>query len=444
MTTSTDTVSKRSIGFLVGMSSLMLGANLVWVAYNSVLLPTLVEGVVTQSKGLIVGLIGFFGTLLAITVSILSGIISDHTASKWGRRTPAILIGALLGLPLIVLPSLFLAPALKAALLPVALPMIIVSFCGMQFFTNVGNGAWWPLLVDVVPENQRGLTSGIQGFLTLIGSAIGILVVTTMVEKEQTSAALWLIGGVFALSGIVNAIVIRGKDKPADPSDRISLGKAIRDMFKVRTRVAVFFWLVLAVLLAYMGINGLQFFALYFFQVYFPAVNPEAAFRTMGGISLVVTMLAAVGSGLLSDKIGRRKLILWAMFVCAVTTLFMGLTGNYIIFLVMAGLRAAATGPIMAIAPALASDLSPKDEAGQYMAYSNLSTGLSGALASLIFGVILVTMTRTTFMFLFIISAFLFLIGGIVFLVKVPQRELDARVEAPKKDVVAIATEQVK
>jgi len=433
MTEASLDIPKRSIRFLLGMSTLMLGANLVWVAYNSVLLPTLVEKVVTQSKGLVVGLIGFFGTLLAITVSILAGIISDHTASKWGRRTPAILIGALLALPLIGLPSLFLAPALKSTLLPVALPMIVVSFCGMQFFTNVGNGAWWPLLVDLVPENQRGLTSGIQGFLTLIGAAIGILVVTTMVENGLTSAALWLVGGIFALSGIINAIVIRGKDKSASPSDRISLGKAIQDMFKVRTRVAVFFWLVLAVLLAYMGINSLQFFALYFFQVYFPAINPDSAFRTMGGISLVVTMLAAVGSGLLSDKIGRRPLILWAMFACAVTTLLMGMTGNFIVFLVMATIRSAATGPIMAIAPALASDLAPKDEAGQYMAYNNLSTGLSGALASLIFGVILVTMTRTTFMYLFVISAFLFLIGGIVFLIKVPQNELDARIKGQQK-----------
>jgi len=433
MTVTIDNIPKRSVGFLLGMSSLMLGANLVWVAYNSILLPTLVETVVTKNKGLVVGLIGFFGTMLAITVSILAGILSDHTASRWGRRTPAILIGALLALPLIVLPSLFLAPALRAALLPLALPIIIISFCGMQFFTNVGNGAWWPLLVDVVPENQRGLTSGIQGFLTLIGSAIGILVVTTMVENGHTSAALWLVAGVFAISGILNAVVIRGKDKPADPSDRISLGKAIQDMFKVRTRVAVFFWVVLAVLLAYMGINSLQFFALYFFQVYFPSINPDSAFRTMGGISLVVTMLAAVGSGLLSDRIGRRPMILWAMFVCAITTLLMGFTSNYILFLVMAGIRAAATGPIMAIAPALASDLAPKDEAGQYMAYNNLSTGLSGALASLIFGVILVTMTRTTFMILFVISAFLFLLGGILFMIKVPQRELDVRIKDQQK-----------
>ncbi len=424
------TAAKRSIAFLLGMSTLMLGANLVWTAYNSILLPTLVEKVVTENKGLVVGLIGFFGTLLAITVSLLSGIISDHTASRWGKRTPAILIGALLALPLIGLPSLFLAPALRSALLPIAVPIIVISFCGMQFFTNVGNGAWWPLLVDVVPENQRGTASGIQGFLTLIGATIGILGVTTLNENGQTGAALWLIGGIFALSGIVNALVIHGKDRPADPADRISLGDAVRNMFKVRTRVAIFFWVVVAALLANMGINSLQFFARYFFQVYFPAINPDAAFRTMGGISLVMTMLAAVGAGVLSDKIGRRPLILGAMFLCAVATLFMGITNSYTLFLVMAAIRSAATGPILATVPALAGDLAPKDEAGQYMAYSNLSTGLSGALAALIFGVILVTMTRTTFLYLYIISSILFLIGGIIFFIKVPQKELETRLKA--------------
>jgi MFS family permease len=432
MTDQSGSAGKRSVGFLLGMSMLMLGANLVWTAYNSLLLPTLVEGVVKSGKGLVTGLIGFFGTMLAITISLLAGILSDHSASCWGRRTPAILIGSLIGLPLIGLPTFFLAPALRPIFLSLALPVIILSYCGMQFATNVGNGAWWPLLVDVVPEHQRGLASGIQGALTLIGATIAIVVVTILIQNGQTVASLWLVGGIFALSGIVNALVIRGKDIPAEQSDRISLMQALRDMFRVRTRVAVFFWVVLAVMLAYMGINSLQFFALYFFQVYFPSVNPDAAFRTMGGISLVLTMLAAVGSGLLSDKIGRRSLILWAMVICAVTTLLMGLSTNYIVFLVLAGLRAAATGPIIASAPALASDLAPKDEAGQYMAYNNLSTGVSGALVGLIFGVILVTLTRTKFMAVFIISAILFLVGGIVFALKVPQKEIDAHITAAK------------
>lgn len=432
MTTHPVKPLKRSVGFLIGMCLLMLGANLVWISYSSVLLPTLVEGVMTEGKGLVVGLIGFSGMMLANLVNILTGIVSDHSSSRSGRRTPAILTGALGSLPVIALPALFLIPGLKSIFLPYALPVIVVSYCGMQFFTNVSNGAWWPLLVDLVPEHQRGMASGIQGFMTMLGSALGILLVTLLNEKGQALSALLLIGCIFTATSLVNVAVIRGSDRSAPRSDHISLSRAVRDMFRVRTRVAVFFWLVLAMLLAFMGLNAMQFFARFFFEVYFPTISPDAAFRLMGGISLVVTMVAAIASGLLSDRIGRRSLLLGSMFASAITTLFMGLTTNFTLFLSMAAIRAAATGPLLAIAPALAGDLAPKDEAGQYMAYNNLSTGLAGGISSLIFGVILITMNKATFMILFVVSAIFFLLGGIIFAVKVTQKELDARIKSAK------------
>jgi MFS family permease len=104
--------------------------------------------------------------------------------------------------------------------------------------------------------------------------------------------------------------------------------------------------------------------------------------------------------------------------------------------MILVGLRAIATGPILATAPALASDLSPKDEAGRYMAYNNLTTGLSGALSALIFGVLLASMTRTTFIYLFILSAILFLLGGILFSIKVSQEALNAQLRTQVDRVV--------
>ncbi len=418
-------VAKRSVRFLFGMSALMLGANLVWVSYTAVLLPTLIEKILPDIKGLAVGMISFFGTLLALFVSILWGIISDHTASKMGKRSPAILAGALIAVPLIALPVLLLAPTSIAFLIPLALPVVIISYLGMQFSTNMSNGAWWPLLVDIVPENQRGLASGIQGFLTLLGSALGIVIITSLNQTGHTAAALWLLAGFFALSGLVNVWVIRGKDVPARTAEHVNVWDAMGDMFKVRTRVMVFFWLVFAMLLANMGVNSLQSFARYFFEVYFPSISPDAAFRFMGGISLLFTMLSAVACGLISDRVGRRVIILFGLVVCAVCTLLMGFTTNFSAFLLLAALRSIATGPILATAPALASDLSPKDEAGQYMAYNNLSTGLSGGIAALIGGVLLVNMTRTSFMYFFVISAIFFLLGAMVFATRVSQKELE-------------------
>jgi MFS family permease len=420
MTTIPASSSKRSIMFLLGMPILMLGANFVWVSYNSVLLPTLVENTTTSYRGPTVGLLGFLGTLVGIVVSLLTGIISDRTASRWGKRTPSILVGSLIGIPFI---------ALAAIIYPPALPVIAISFIGMQFFTNIGNGAWWPLLVDTVPEQQRGLASGFQGLYTLLGAALGIGLVTWLNQIGETALALWIIGIVFAATGVINSLVIRGYDKPAERAQPINLWNVTREMFHVRTRVVVFFWVVVSALLANMGLNSLQFFARFFFETYFPSISPDAGFRIMGTISLLFTMLAAIGSGLLSDKIGRRKLILGAMFVSAVATLGMGLTSNFYLFLIIAAIRSAATGPIIAVVPALASDLAPEDEAGQYMAYNNLSTGVSGALASLIFGFILTSMTKTGFILLFVISALLFLAGGLVFQFKVTQKELEKRIK---------------
>jgi MFS family permease len=410
------------------MSTLVLGANLVWISYNTVLLPVLAEDAISDNKGLVVGITGFVGMILATVASILAGIITDHNASRLGKRTPGIVIGGLASFLFIVLPSLLLLPGLRNTFLAAALPILMLSYCGMQIATNIAGGAGSPLLADLLPENQRGAASGIAGFYTLTGAAAGIILVTALNQNGQTTLALWFIAGIFLLTSLHNAFVIRGADRPADPSRRIGIRTAVRDMFRVRTRVVVFFWMVLAVFLVYVGINSLQLFGRFVLQVYFPTINPDMALRTLGGINLSVTMLAAVASGVLSDRFGRRPLLLAGMFLSAITSLFMGVAGNYTVFLILAAIRSAAMGPLVAIAPALASDLAPKEEAGQYMAYNNLSTALSGALASLIFGLILIDMTRTAVMWLFLVSAVFFLLGGIIFVLKVSQRELAQKI----------------
>lgn len=412
-----DSSPRRPLGFLLGMSTLILGANVVWVSYNNVVLPTLVERVAPDHRGLIAGLVGFFGIMVGITVSLLAGIASDHTSSRWGKRTPGILLGALLGLPAIAL----------AAILPPSLPVIIGGFVGTQFFTNVANGAWWPLLVDTVPERQRGLAGGIQGLFTLLGAALGMALVTWLNENGHLNLALWGLGACFAASGVATCLTIRGHDRPAEKAAFNPL-RMLRAMFHVRTPVAVFFWVVLSALLANMGLNSMQFFARFFFEVYFPWLNPDAGFRLLGLVSLLVTVLAAVFSGLLSDRLGRRRIILAGLYLSAAATLAMGLTDNLVLFLILAAFRAAATGPIVAVMPALAGGLAPRAEAGQYMAYNNLSTGLSGALAALLFGLVLTSPTKAGFVGLFVVSALLFLAGGLVFHFKVLRKELEQRI----------------
>lgn len=419
--------AKRSTGYLLGMCILMMGANVVWIGYNSIVLPTLVQlnpNIAVNMRGPVAGLIVFAGTLVGITVSILAGIISDHSASRLGRRTPSLLIGTLLTLPSLALAAIFFPPAIY---------IISISYIGMQLFTNIANGAWWPLLVDSVPDDQRGTASGIQGINALLGAALGTLLISELVKRSRTDLALWVMGAIMVVTGIITVLTIRGKDTPAPKGENRSLFQYMGDMFKVRTRIPIFFWVVTGSVLTNMGISSLQVFAIYFFQVYFPRQFPtvESAaggFQVMGGIAIAATMLSAMVSGMLSDKIGRRRLILFGALVSAITTFGMAISGSFVVFLILAAVRSIATGPIVAVIPALTSDLAPKEEAGQYMAYANLGTGLSGALSALIFGVILSEMNRIGFILLFVISAIFFLAGAAVFGWVVTQKKLDEKI----------------
>jgi hypothetical protein len=56
MTTDPGTVEKRRGGFMFGMRTLILGVNLEWVSSSTIMLLTLVKDVVTENKGLVVGL----------------------------------------------------------------------------------------------------------------------------------------------------------------------------------------------------------------------------------------------------------------------------------------------------------------------------------------------------------------------------------------------------
>jgi MFS family permease len=409
---------RRSIGYLLGMALLMFGANFVWTSYNSILLLPLTQRVVPAERASItVGAIAFVGNLVAIVTSILFGILSDHSASRLGRRTPSLLLGTLLGFPAIA----------GAALFGLSLPVLIGSYLGMQLFTNVANGAWWPLLVDTVPEEQRGLTSGLQGFYVLLASAASFIVITYLNEVGRPDIALLLMATVFTLTGLVCVGTIRGQDRPAAASEALNLWGALVGMFRVRTRVAAFFWLVLGAFLVNTGLSSLQYFARDFLGIYCGLSNPDAGLRLLGLVNLVVIMLAAVGTGMLSDRIGRRSLILAGALLSAGTTALMALTRDFTAILSLTVVRAVATGPIVAVIPAMAGGLAPPEEAGQYMAYHNLATSLPGMIAPLLFGAILNlggAPTPTSFAILLLAAAGFYLLGGIVFGLRVPPSAL--------------------
>jgi MFS family permease len=298
---------KKPVRFLVGLGVYCIGLNLLWISYNSILLPLLVQDTTSEAtKGLWLGVVSMVSILVGIAVNILPGVISDHSTSKWGRRTPAIVVGM----------AFSVAVVLAFAVAPQSLPFVFAGYLLLQAFGNVSSGAYQPLLVDVVPDNQRGAASGLQGFFTIVGAAIGFVVITALVSAGMMWLAFVVIAAGFLLTTVINSLVIRRDDKPLPNAEPLSLGQAVAEVFRVRTHVPGFSWFVGANFLLYMSISSFSSYGIYYLQTVLRQPDPVRAMGIAGVVGIVAIVAAAVGAGILSDRIGRRKLIVAADSRC--------------------------------------------------------------------------------------------------------------------------------
>jgi MFS family permease len=412
-------IKRLSTPALIMTSIYNLGVNAVWLSYNLFLLPILVQNATTEkTKGIVLGALAGIAIGIGVVVNIIAGIISDHTGSRYGRRRPILVWGMLLTLPFLLLPAFF-----RPTLLIVSL-----TYLGMQVFTNVSSAGFQPTLADFIPEEQRGFSAGLKGLFTLIGSAFGVGVITALFAANQQTLAYLLLPLIFALTTLLNMFAMAPYDKPVPDVPRLKLSHVLIDMFRVQRRSRGFFWFVFGSLLIYMGVSGFQFFGIYYIEAILHITDQNAVARAIeiaGLLNLTISMLFAVGAGLLSDKLGRRNIIIISAIIAALVGLFFPFARTFVVFLLFSAFYAASNGVILSVDTALTSDLVPPDEAGKYMAYANLATGVANGVAPPIFGLILNFQgapTLTSFILFFAVSALFFLASSAILALKVPNR----------------------
>jgi MFS family permease len=317
------------------------------------------------------------------------------------------------------------------------LPLIFTVYLGMQFFTNVSSGGFQPTLADFVPERQRGISAGLKGLFTLIGSIIGYSVVSVLLANGAQTAALIIVAGMFVATTLINVVAMRPYDKTNLPITPIHLGAALRDMFRLQRVAGGFWWFIFGSFLIYMGLSNFQGFSQYYLQTVLHQTQDQAlrSQSVFGLVGILVSMVFAVTAGILSDRIGRRAIIIVAALLATAMSLlfplvpqlgalFPALTG-FGIFLIVASLYSAAIGMVQSVDVALTSDLVPLVAAGKYMAYANLAVGVANAVAPLLFGFILFVqgpLTPGSFTLFFAVTAVFFIISALIMGLKVAKR----------------------
>ena len=363
----------------VKISIFAAALSVLWPCLHSIIIPLrLLEFTPEAQKNTYLGLMTFAGSMIAVLVQPVAGAISDRFSSRFGRRRPFILAGTLLAL--IFLPSIGFSESFL---------FLLLGYCLLQVATNIAQGPFQAFIPDLVPDGRRGVASGAKSLAEVLGGVAFLRIVAYFMDNYTNGGGdtwLWLaigIPGIILLGGMV-ATMLTVKEQPSCLDDQPFRAKTMAGAYKIDVKGNMsFIWFLLSRLFILMAMVVLQTFALYFIRDVIQHPNPAGVTADLLISVGVFLLLAVYPAGQLSDRLGRKPIILFSGFigVLGITVLFFART--YIGILVCGGLLGISAGAFLSTNWALATDLVPAGEEARYLGLTNIATAGAGALARL-------------------------------------------------------------
>ena len=354
---------------------------------NGILLPNIVAGIDEASK---VGNLAFVTTIAFIAnifAQPVAGALSDATRSRFGRRTPWMVGGALLT------SGFLLGLPMAQSVLTVALVWLVV-----QVGVNALQAAATAIVPDRYPAARRGNVSAMIGVGITIGNAVGVIVAGGTATRGLLPYAVLSV----LVLAIVGIFVLVNRDEPSThlPRERSTAKEFLRGFWVSPRQHPDFAWAFVSRFLMVIGFYGAQTYGLYILRDYIGLSDAESNgfAATMGVVLLVGVLLSAMVSGWLSDKVGRRKpFIVWSSIVMSLALaipLFVPTTTGVLAYAFLLGLG---FGVYISIDLALMTEVLPtrlhgESSAGRDLAILGLATTLPQAMSPSI-AAALVTLT---------------------------------------------------
>lgn len=319
------------------------------------------------------GLISGASGLCALIAYPVAGALSDRTVSRFGRRRPWILGGALLfavSLALLGLQTTYAGIGILWCL-------AIVGFCALS-------AALTATISDQVPVGQRGVASAWVSAPQAVGIVAGLLLVTSL--------ALGALGGYLAVAALLLVLVapflVVAPDAPLARADRppATLRALVAGLWISPRRHPDFGWTLLGRILVNTG-NALGTTLLLYFLLF--GLRRRSAEDDLVLLTLVymaVLVVATLVCGTASDRVGRRKpFVVGAAAAQAVAALLLAFVPDFGVALVAAGFLGAGYGAFLSIDQALATQVLPDPASrGKDLGVMNIATAVPQALAPLL------------------------------------------------------------
>ena len=435
-TRSSSSAPTRRVSFFdqMNLNAFWIANNFNWQALLAIVLPSMVVKFLGDAnKDINLALVVVWGTVVAVLVNPLIGAISDYATFRMGRRRPFMIVGTIFNILALVLfafaPAWFSSTGLLLA--------FMLLFILLQLTNNVANSPWSAIIADKVPPKQRGLTAGLNGLFTLLGTAAGALVAGLIVNKND---ALPLyrneIVQIFLLIALVQIVfviytIVTVKETPLHSEARFELHTVLKRFLFNPARYPDLSWVLLARLLLMMGIWGV----FYFLQYYFDDVLGGPGVKTLlfgtsfsgeqfnGALFQPVLLLAALPTSLIagwvSDHYGRKGLVYLSGAVMSVVCLIFIFFPSQGLALVAGACFGIGYGAYSSVDWALTCDvLPPTDEAGKFLGLWS-AMGIIPQVVGITIGAIILQALRGLpnhlgYSVLFLVTVVYFVLGTVI------------------------------
>ena len=375
------TIARFGAGFIIFGVLWMSGLGIV----SAVLIPMHYKTIEGVNPDALIGIVNAFTAVASLIANLMFGNFSDRSRSRFGRRTPWILFGAVLGGV-----TLFLTGTTHNAVL------LTIFYCACMFGLNCMIAPMVAILSDRVPSGIRGTMSAFYGAGATIGSPIGTMLGALFIKNLIPGFA---VAGVLMFLGGVVSMLIMPKEESADflPKDEGSLKDVLVSFRPPAFQGAHDFYKAFVgrfcMLVSYQMIAVYQ---LYIIQNYIGQSVDESAV-TVSVVSMIMMVMSLVGSfisGPVSDIIGRRKVpvvvasVLFAIGI-AMPWVFPSSMGMYL----FAGIAGLGYAVYSAVDQALLVDVLPnKEEAGKDLGILNMATTLGQMCGPIVMSALVVNL----------------------------------------------------
>jgi len=166
------------------LASFWFVVHFIWATLLPVVIPAVVKGF--ADRGLIpldelgtrLGLVLALGAVVSAVLQLTIGFVSDSSESRFGRRKPYILLGALASTAAVV--YLVEAPGYWH---------LVLAYMLVQVFLNTASVPYQSMMPDLVPERYHGRAAAMLGIFDLTGKLSGLVVAALAISGVGIGAA---------------------------------------------------------------------------------------------------------------------------------------------------------------------------------------------------------------------------------------------------------------